>query len=347
MPQTWFISGGAGFIGSQFVRLLLDTTDLQVVNLDKLTYAASSLALNEIWNHPNHHFVRGDIADRDLVRQLLRQFKPQKIVHVAAESHVDRSIDSPGDFVSTNVVGTYALLEEALDYWQSLSREEKLSFRFVHVSTDEVYGSADQVGTFHESTPYAPRSPYSASKAASDHFVQAYHHTYGLPTIITHGSNTYGPYQFPEKLIPVMIRNAIIGKPLPIYGDGLHIRNWMFVDDHGRGLQTVAERGQPGEVYNLAGDQECTNLEMVEMLCEILEPHLSSQNSIRNLITFVPDRPGHDRRYSMDTTKIRRELGWTPQVTLEQGLPRTVQWYLEHQHQSTTSARQGLRRFAS
>lgn len=351
MPHPcWLITGGAGFIGSHLVQKLLAETELRVVNLDRLTYAAQPQALNEFWDHPRHHFVRGDIGNQELVRNLLHQFHPQKILHLAAESHVDRSIDAPADFVATNVVGTYCLLEETLDYWKTLTPNQQAQFRFVHVSTDEVYGSLGARGTFQESTAFAPRSPYSASKAAADHFVQAYHHTYGLPTVITHGSNTYGPFQFPEKLIPVMITKALAAEPLPIYGDGLHVRDWMFVEDHCRALQLVAKQGSPGEVYNIAGNQECTNLELVEMLCEILEREVPHLHALKDLITFVPDRPGHDRRYAMDISKIQNQLGWQPQVPLEVGLQWTVQWYVKHLdciQSGERTKRLGLNRFAA
>ncbi len=326
------VTGGAGFIGSALVRQLLAETEAEVANLDKLTYAGNLESLGEWRDHPRHRFVHGDIGDAAVVRELLGSFRPQVIYHLAAESHVDRSIDGPAAFVQTNVVGTFTLLEEALAYWRTLEGEAREGFRFLQVSTDEVYGSLGPEGLFRETSCYAPNSPYAATKAAADHLVRAYHHTYGLPTLTTNCSNNYGPYQFPEKLIPLMILNALDGKPLPVYGDGGNVRDWLYVEDHCRGLRRVAEAGRPGEVYNIGGFNERTNLEVVHTLCRHLDrlaprpdgrPHAEA-------ITFVTDRPGHDRRYAIDATKIQRELGWRPRESFDTGIEKTVRWYLEN-----------------
>jgi len=304
----------------------------RVVNLDKLTYAGNLDSLAPIAKSPHYQFVQGDICDAELIRHLLREHQPQAIVNFAAESHVDRSIDGPGAFVQTNVVGTFTLLDAVRHHWKELAEADRASFRFLHVSTDEVYGSLGPTGLFTETTPYSPNSPYSASKASSDHFVRAYHHTFGLPTLITNCSNNYGPYQFPEKLIPLMILNALEGKPLPVYGDGQNVRDWLFVEDHCRALQTVLDQGRPGEVYNVGGNSERTNLEIVHKICDTmdeLQPNLKHK-PCRSLIKYVADRPGHDRRYAIDAGKISRELGWQPQENFESGLRRTIQWYLDN-----------------
>ena len=334
------VTGGAGFIGSNFVRHVLRHTPYRVVVLDKLTYAGSLESLKEIEGDPRFLFVRGDIADRETARAIFGDHRPVGLVNFAAESHVDRSIDGPRDFVHTNTVGAFELLEAARGYLAEQPAEERQRFRFLHVSTDEVYGSLGAEGAFSETTPYAPNSPYSATKAAADHLVRAYHRTFGVPALITNCSNNYGPYQFPEKLIPLMILNAVEGKALPIYGDGGNIRDWLFVEDHCEGILQVLERGRPGEKYNLGGDSERTNLQIVDGLCTLLEELLPPQRNPRleergigsyaSLKTFVEDRPGHDRRYAIDASKIRHELGWQPAHDFEAGLRRTVQWYLDH-----------------
>ena len=330
--HTILVTGGAGFIGGCFVRQILSETTFQVVNLDKLTYAGNLDSLASVMNNPRHVFVQGDIGDGALLSELLKKHRVSQVVNFAAESHVDRSIDGPAEFVHTNVVGTFRLLEAARHYWQELSAAGKAEFRFLHVSTDEVYGSLGPTGFFQETTAYAPNSPYSASKAASDHFVRAYHHTYGLPTLVTNCSNNYGPYQFPEKLIPLVIANAVEGKPLPVYGDGQNVRDWLFVEDHCRAIRRVLGHGAPGEVYNIGGRCERTNLQVVHAICETVDrlrpglPH----SPCKSLITFVKDRPGHDRRYAIDCGKIQRELGWEPLQNFETGLEVTVAWYLQN-----------------
>jgi len=322
------VTGGAGFIGSNFVLAAVGSGE-QVVNLDKLSYAGHLESLAALEGDPRHVFVRGDIADRELVRKLLAQHRPRAIVHFAAESHVDRSIHSPGEFVQTNVVGTYALLEESRIFF-----ENHKSFRFLHVSTDEVFGSLSETDPpFTETSPYAPNSPYSASKAAADHLVRAYHHTYGLPTLISNCSNNYGPRQLPEKLIPLLIHNALAGQPLPVYGDGKNVRDWLYVEDHCNALRALLERGATGETYNIGGNSEKTNLEVVDAVCRLLdELHPESRpyasGSYRDLVTHVKDRPGHDRRYAMNVAKIQRQLGWQPAESFATGLRKTVQWYL-------------------
>ncbi len=326
------VTGGAGFIGSCFVREWIESARGEVINLDKLTYAGNLDSLEAVRQRPEHVLVEGDIGDGLLVTELLANHAPEAIVNLAAESHVDRSIDGPAEFVETNVVGTCSLLEAALAYWRELNAEAQSRFRFLHVSTDEVYGSLGPSGKFSETTAYAPNSPYSASKAASDHFVRAYHHTYGLPTVITNCSNNYGPYQFPEKLIPLMILNALEGKPLPVYGDGQNVRDWLYVEDHCAAIRLVLKSGVPGEVYNIGGDCERTNLEIVHAICDTVDrlrpglPHAPC----RSLVTFVTDRPGHDRRYAIDASKIKKQLGWQPQENFETGLERTVHWYLDN-----------------
>ncbi|HEX4132532.1 MAG TPA: dTDP-glucose 4,6-dehydratase [Pirellulales bacterium] len=330
--STVLITGGAGFIGSNFVRQWLAEEDDALVNVDLLTYAGNLDSLDVAIDDPRHTLVEGDIADGALIAQLLEEHQPRAIVNFAAESHVDRSIDSPGTFVQTNVVGTFRMLEAARHYWASLAEPQRSAFRFLHVSTDEVYGSLGAEGLFTETTPYSPNSPYSASKAASDHFVRAYHHTYGLPTLVTNCSNNYGPYQFPEKLIPLMILNALEGKPLPVYGDGQNIRDWLYVEDHCEAIRTVLGGGTTGETYNVGGNNEQTNLSVVETICDTvdrLRPGLSHA-PCRSLITYVRDRPGHDRRYAIDASKIERELGWRPKQDFTSGLLRTVDWYLHN-----------------
>ncbi len=330
--STIFVTGGAGFIGSALVRLLLAETGHVVVNIDKLTYAGNLESLDDCAGDPRHVFSHTDICDRAALDALFARHRPVGVIHLAAESHVDRSIHAAGDFVQTNVVGTFTLLEAARAYWTGLPPGERETFRFHHVSTDEVFGSLGATGLFSESTAYDPRSPYSASKASSDHLVRAWHHTYGLPTLVTNCSNNYGPRQFPEKLIPLMILNALAGKPLPIYGKGENVRDWLYVDDHARALRTVFERGQVGATYCIGGNSERTNIQVVDALCGILD-RLRPRPAGRygQLKTFVADRPGHDLRYAIDAGKIGRELGWRPQESFESGLEKTVQWYLAHQ----------------
>ena len=338
--QTVIVTGGCGFIGTNFVRLLVKSGGYRVVNLDALTYAANALSLSDLEGHPDYVFARGSITDRELVSSLFKQYQPVGVFHLAAESHVDRSIVNAEDFVMTNVVGTFTVLEAARSYWNGLPDEQKRTFRFLHVSTDEVFGSLGEAGYFTEETPYAPNSPYSASKASSDHFVRAFHHTYGLPTVITNCSNNYGPYQFPEKMIPLMIMNALSGKPLPVYGDGMNVRDWLYVEDHCKAIQTAFEKGTPGEVYTVGGNNEQKNIDVVNEICNILDdvapPVEISQlreqglKSYKELIRFVTDRPGHDRRYAIDSAKIKRELGWQAEVGFEAGLRQTIEWYLSN-----------------
>jgi dTDP-glucose 4,6-dehydratase len=327
-----FVTGGAGFIGSNFVLDWLSQSDELVLNFDKLTYAGNLNNLATVLDDPRHVFVQGDVCDTAQVATLLARYKPRAIIHFAAESHVDRSIHSPGAFVTTNVNGTFGLLEAARAYWSGLAEPEKAAFRFLHVSTDEVYGTlGPNDAPFSETTPYAPNSPYSASKAASDHLVRSYHHTYGMPTLTTNCSNNYGPYHFPEKLIPLMITNARAGKALPIYGDGLQVRDWLYVGDHCSAIRRVLEAGRPGEVYNVGGRNEMTNLDVVHTLCDILDRLDPKPASYRAQITYVPDRPGHDRRYAIDARKIERDLGWAPAETFETGIRKTVEWYLNNE----------------
>ncbi|WKC38654.1 dTDP-glucose 4,6-dehydratase [Ectopseudomonas chengduensis] len=329
------ITGGAGFIGSALIRHLIQSTEHEVLNLDKLTYAGNLESLAPVDDNPRYHFVQADIADGPVVAQTLAEFQPEAIMHLAAESHVDRSIDGPAAFIQTNIVGTYSLLESTRAYWLGLSAERKAAFRFHHISTDEVYGDLHGVDDlFTETTPYAPSSPYSASKAASDHLVRAWQRTYGLPVLITNCSNNYGPYHFPEKLIPLMILNALAGKPLPVYGNGQQVRDWLYVEDHARALLKVVSEGQVGETYNIGGHNEQKNLDVVRAICALLE-ELAPQKPAgiaryEDLITYVQDRPGHDLRYAIDAGKIERELGWVPQETFETGLRKTVQWYLDN-----------------
>ncbi len=331
--QTVLVTGGAGFIGSAVCRHLVGKDVYKVVNIDKLTYAGNPASLSSIENEPDYHFHRIDICDEQGVSEMLDRYQPDAIMHLAAESHVDRSIDGPAAFIETNVVGTFRLLNAALQYWRQLPSDRQDAFRFHHVSTDEVFGDLPfDSGIFTEETPYAPSSPYSASKASSDHFVRAWHETYGLPVVLSNCSNNYGPYHFPEKLIPLVILNALDEKALPIYGKGENVRDWLFVEDHARALETIMTRGKIGESYNVGGNSERTNLAVVETICSLLDekrPRASGQ-SYKDLITFVTDRPGHDRRYAIDATKIRNELGWEPSVAFEDGLSKTIDWYLEN-----------------
>lgn len=334
MEDLILVTGGAGFIGSNFILQWIASERARILNLDKLTYAGNLNNLRAVEANPRYCFGQGDIVDRELLRNLLRSEQPRAIVHFAAESHVDRSIHGPDDFVRTNVNGTFSLLEEARAYWSALAELDRASFRFLHVSTDEVYGSlGPNDPAFSETTPYAPNSPYSASKAASDHLVRAYHHTYGLPVLTTNCSNNYGPHQFPEKLIPLMILNACAGKPLPIYGDGENIRDWLYVEDHCRAIRAVLSQGRAGETYNIGGRSEKKNLEIVGAICALLDELRPNDLAVPHsqLITFVKDRAGHDRRYAMDTRKIERELNWRPLETFESGIQKTVRWYLEHE----------------
>ena len=324
------VTGGAGFIGSNFIQLLLKQPDAHVLNLDKLTYAGNLDSLTAVADHPGYRFIQADICDASQIETIINDFQPAAIVHFAAESHVDRSIDGPAAFIQTNIIGTFNLLEAARKYWRELPDGVKAAFRFLHVSTDEVYGSLGASGLFTEQTPYAPNSPYSASKASSDHLVRAYHHTYGLPVVTTNCSNNYGPFQFPEKLIPLMILNALAGKPLPVYGDGMQVRDWLYVTDHCQAILTVLATGQCGETYNIGGHNEMPNIRIVQTICRILDdlrPRADGK-PYSDQITYVADRPGHDRRYAIDAGKIGRELGWQPQETFDTGIQKTVQWYL-------------------
>ena len=329
-----FVTGGAGFIGSALVRNLVENTEHEVLNFDKLTYAGTLSTVESVSGSPRYRFVQGDICDAAAVRAAIADFRPDVITHLAAESHVDRSIDGPGAFIQTNMVGTFVMLSEARAYWLGLDEAARAAFRFHHISTDEVYGSLGDEGLFTEETPYDPRSPYSASKAGSDHLVSAWGHTYGLPVLVTNCSNNYGPYHFPEKLIPHVILNAIHGKPLPVYGDGSQVRDWLFVEDHARALYTVVTQGEIGETYNIGGHNEKRNLQVVETICDLLEELAPEKpegvERYRDLITFVKDRPGHDMRYAIDASKIGRELGWTPAETFETGMRKTVTWYLNN-----------------
>lgn len=324
------VTGGAGFIGSAVIRQFINDTDCHVINVDKLTYAGNLQSLVSISNDPRYSFEQVDICDAAEVTRLFLEYKPDAVMHLAAESHVDRSISGPADFIQTNIVGTYTLLEAARNHWNSLVGDKKSSFRFHHISTDEVYGSLGREGFFTEETAYEPNSPYSASKASSDHLVRAWHHTYGLPVVTTNCSNNYGPYHFPEKLIPLVILNAVAGKPLPIYGKGDNIRDWLYVDDHARALRLVLEKGTPGETYNIGGWNEKTNLEVVQAICTILDELHPQGTPHSQLITYVADRPGHDMRYAIDANKIATELGWKPLETFDTGLRKTVEWYLSN-----------------
>jgi dTDP-glucose 4,6-dehydratase len=330
--RTLLVTGGAGFIGGNFVlRSLAQNPDLRVINLDLLTYAGNLDTLQPLEGDERHIFVHGDIGDSELVSRLLAEYSPDALVNFAAESHVDRSIDGPAEFVKTNVVGTLNLLQCSLDWWKNLSASENEEFRFLHVSTDEVYGSLGASGAFKETTPYAPNSPYAASKASSDHLVRAFHHTWGFPTLTTNCSNNYGPFQFPEKLIPLILLNALEFKPLPVYGDGLQVRDWLYVHDHVDAINTILERGVCGEVYNIGGSSERTNLQVVNGICDALDQRRpdADRGPRRNLVEHVTDRPGHDRRYAIDCSKLKNDLGWQPAVSFESGLAGTIDWYLE------------------
>ena len=329
MPKRFLVTGGAGFIGSAFVRHAVAATDHHVLVVDKLTYAGNLDSLVPVKDHPRFRFVRADIADAAAMKAALADFQPDVILHLAAESHVDRSIDGPAAFVETNVVGTFVLLQQALGYWRALPKSKAEGFRFHHVSTDEVFGSLGARGQFSEDSPYRPNSPYSASKAASDHLVRAWHHTYGLPVLISNCSNNFGPCHFPEKLIPLIILNALEGKPLPVYGKGENVRDWLYVEDHARALLVIAERGRVGESYNVGANCERANIAVVRAICALMDELAPDAVGPRErLITFVADRPGHDLRYAMDARKLREELGWAPQETFESGLRKTVEWYL-------------------
>ena len=328
------VTGGAGFIGANFVLRMLNGNQVNLVNLDKLTYAGNLQTLAPISGNANYRFYQGDIGDRDLLNNLLKQYQPKAVINFAAESHVDRSIRGPSEFIQTNIVGTFNLLESVRAYFEDLDVEAKNKFRFLHVSTDEVYGTLDKTDPpFSESNPYEPNSPYAASKAASDHLVRAWFHTYGLPVLTTNCSNNYGPYQFPEKLIPLVMHNALKGKQLPVYGDGLQIRDWLYVEDHCDAIWTVLEKGRLGETYNIGGNNEKTNISVVQTICSILDQlkPREDQKSYAEQISFVKDRPGHDRRYAINASKIANELGWRPKETFETGIEKTIQWYLDHQ----------------
>ncbi len=333
MRNAIIVTGGAGFIGSNFVLSWVRNSSAAVVNLDLLTYAGNPANLAELENEPRYSFVRGDICDGELFAALLREHRPRAVVHFAAESHVDRSIASPEAFIRTNVMGAFTLLEQARNYWAALDAADRDGFRFLHVSTDEVYGTLSPTDpAFSETTPYAPNSPYAASKAGADHLARAYFHTYKMPVLTTNCSNNYGPFQFPEKLIPLIVLNALEGKPLPVYGDGRNVRDWLFVEDHCSAIRTVLEKGTPGECYNVGGNSERANIDVVTTICDLLdEMQPSTFGPRRSLITYVADRPGHDRRYAIDATKIRRELGWSPAEKFESGLRKTVRWYLDNQ----------------
>lgn len=324
------VTGGAGFIGSALLRLLVKDIGVQVVNVDALTYASNLESLASIESDPAYKFVKANVCDQQAMTELFQAEAPDVVMHLAAESHVDRSIDGPAAFMETNIMGTYAMLEAARTYWSDLPEDRKSAFRFHHISTDEVYGSLGEEGLFTETTPYAPNSPYSASKASSDHLVRAWHHTFGLPVVTTNCSNNYGPHQFPEKLIPLIILNGLERKPLPIYGKGDNVRDWLHVEDHVKALWLVVTKGRLGEVYNIGGDAERQNVEVVRAICSLLDEFVSPSSPTEDLITYVTDRPGHDARYAMDTTKISTELGWKPQESFESGLRHTVQWYLEN-----------------
>ena len=335
MTKTIFVTGGAGFIGSALVRFLINKTEHTVVNFDKLTYAGNLESLRSVEESERYHFVQGDICDRDTVSAVFTKYQPDFIMHLAAESHVDRSIDGPGEFIQTNIVGTYELLEAARSYYATLADDKKTGFRFHHISTDEVYGDLGETGLFTEETPYEPSSPYSASKAASDHLVRAWHRTYQLPVVLTNCSNNYGPYHFPEKLIPLIILNALEGKQLPVYGDGKQVRDWLFVEDHARALYKVVSEGKLGDTYNIGGFNEKQNIEVVTTICnhlnDLIKDKPANLTDFKELITFVTDRPGHDVRYAIDATKINKELGWHPEETFESGILKTIQWYLDNQ----------------
>lgn len=335
MTKTIFVTGGAGFIGSALVRFLINETKHTVVNFDKLTYAGNLESLRSVEESARYHFVQGDICDRNTVFAVFEEYQPDFIMHLAAESHVDRSIDGPGEFIQTNIVGTYELLEAARSYYTTLVDDKKAGFRFHHISTDEVYGDLGETGLFTEETSYEPSSPYSASKAASDHLVRAWHRTYQLPVVLTNCSNNYGPYHFPEKLIPLIILNALEGKQLPVYGDGKQVRDWLFVEDHARALYKVVSEGKLGDTYNIGGFNEKQNIEVVTTICnhlnDLIKDKPANLTDFNELITFVKDRPGHDVRYAIDATKINKELGWHPEETFESGILKTIKWYLDNQ----------------
>ncbi len=330
--MKYLVTGGAGFIGSAVIRRLMAETDHEVCNVDALTYAGNLASLDGIADNPRYQFVQADICDRAKMAQIFTDFGPDRVLHLAAESHVDRSIDGPASFMETNIIGTYIMLEVARDYWRGLDEQSKKTFRFQHISTDEVFGTLGPEGLFREDTPYAPNSPYSASKASSDHLVRAWRETYGLPTLMTNCSNNYGAYQFPEKLIPLMIINCLEGKPLPVYGKGDQIRDWLDVDDHARALILVSEKAAPGTSYNIGGNEERTNLQVVHNICALMDElsPASPKRPHRDLITFVTDRPGHDARYAIDASLIKKDLGWEPSISFEQGLRNTIVWYLEN-----------------
>ena len=332
MRDCIFVTGGAGFIGSAVVRRLIRETSAEVVNIDKLTYAGNLETLRDVAGDPRHHFQKVDILDTATVAELFERYRPRAVMHLAAESHVDRSIDGPAPFIHTNIVGTYEMLENARRYWAALCAADRGAFRFHHISTDEVFGSLGQTGTFTESTPYRPRSPYSASKAASDHLVRAWYETFGLPAVVSNCSNNYGPFQYPEKLIPVVITKALDGEPIPVYGRGANVRDWLYVEDHAEALVTVLERGVPGETYNVGGNAERTNLEVVRTVCGMLDElaPAAGGGAYGEQITFVTDRPGHDFRYAIDAAKIHRDLGWTPAHDFDSGMRTTVAWYLDN-----------------
>jgi dTDP-glucose 4,6-dehydratase len=330
MIATLLVTGGAGFIGSAVVRHLLAETDLAVINVDKLTYAANPDALAIVADSARYQFEQVDICNRPAIDRLFEEYRPDAVMHLAAETHVDRSVDSPAEFIQTNIIGTYTLLESSLSYWRNLSAPGRERFRFHHVSTDEVYGSLGEIGLFTEETPYRPNSPYSASKASSDHLVRAWHKTFGLPVVISNCSNNYGPFQFPEKLIPLMTLNALQRQPLPVYGRGLNVRDWLYVEDHARALLTILTRGAVGQIYNVGGNNEMRNIDVVEAVCDLVDEIAPDQGlgSRRSLISFVEDRPGHDRRYAIDASRLTRDLGWTPSETFSTGLRKTVEWYV-------------------
>ncbi|MCA9837917.1 MAG: dTDP-glucose 4,6-dehydratase [Trueperaceae bacterium] len=333
MKKTLIVTGGAGFIGSALVRYLIEQTEHEVINLDKLTYAGNLESLKTVETNKRYHFEQADIGDAEATEKIFNQYQPDAILHLAAESHVDRSIDGPGTFIQTNVFGTFTLLDVSRKYLAKLDAHKKDAFRFVHVSTDEVYGSLGETGYFSETTAYDPRSPYSASKAASDHIAKAWYHTYGLPVVVTNCSNNYGPYQFPEKLVPTVILKALAGEAIPVYGDGGAIRDWLYVDDHVRGILAALENGKLGETYNIGTNNEKNTVEMVTAICDLLDELVENPKLAKHidLLTFVKDRPGHDRRYAIDATKMKQELGWAPQESFVTGLRKTVQWYLENQ----------------
>ena len=344
MNDCILVTGGAGFIGSNFVLQWLGSESASLVNLDSLTYAGNAANLAAVHDHPRYNFIHGDINDRELLRRVFAEHQPSAVVHFAAESHVDRSILGPEEFVRTNIHGTFSLLSEALAHCQHLPETDRPRFRFLHVSTDEVYGSlGENDAAFSETTPYAPNSPYAASKAASDHLVRAWFHTYKLPTLTTNCSNNYGPFQFPEKLIPLMIHNALSGKPLPVYGDGQNVRDWLYVEDHCSAIRCVLRNGRPGETYNIGGRSERRNLDVVRIICAVLDELRPAARPYADLIAFVPDRPGHDRRYAIDSSRIERELHWQPQTSFEDGMRRTVAWYLDHQDWVSSVANKSYR----